>query len=214
MNQIIKSVFFNRFNVYSPSRNLFLSSVEVKARCYCDQKEDKNNFNDSLNKSDRPINKSDTDELVQPGLESRYKVFHDEDAPILLDVYAEKMLEETDVPETVEEFHGLSLEPRSRRHMTAIAQIVRRMFKKKRNESDIIPRIEGEGSSTWIALDLGNIALHIFSPDARTFYDLETLWSVGTEYDSLSNTADDPLVALLKKHSITLHEVSSKGQLL
>lgn len=114
MNQIIKSVFFNRFNVYSPGRNLFLSSsrfcVEVKARCYCDQKEDKNNFNDSLNKSDRPINKSDTDESVQPGLESRYKVFHDEDAPILLDVYAEKMLEETDVPETVEEFHGLSLE--------------------------------------------------------------------------------------------------------
>lgn len=51
--------------------------------------------------------------------------------------------------------HIAIVSARSRRHMTAIAQIVRRMFKKKRNESDIIPRIEGEGSSTWIALDLG-----------------------------------------------------------
>lgn len=45
---------------------------------------------------------------------------------------------------------------RSFRHMLAIAQFVRRMFKKKRNSSDIIPKIEGENSREWIALDLGN----------------------------------------------------------
>lgn len=44
---------------------------------------------------------------------------------------------------------------RSYRHMLAIAQFVRRLYKKKRNSSDIIPKIEGENSKEWIAMDLG-----------------------------------------------------------
>lgn len=45
---------------------------------------------------------------------------------------------------------------RSFRHMLALAQFVRRVYKKKRYSSDIIPRIEGENSKEWIAMDLGN----------------------------------------------------------
>lgn len=44
---------------------------------------------------------------------------------------------------------------RSRKHMSGLADIVRRVFKKKRLPSDVIPRIEGEKSSDWMALDLG-----------------------------------------------------------
>jgi len=32
---------------------------------------------------------------------------------------------------------------------------------------------EGE---TWIAVDYVDVVVHIFSPDARTYYDLENLW--------------------------------------
>lgn len=39
--------------------------------------------------------------------------------------------------------------------MTALAEIVRKVFKKKRKSTDILPRIEGETSSDWMALDLG-----------------------------------------------------------
>lgn len=39
----------------------------------------------------------------------------------------------------------------------------------------------------------GNIALHIFSPEARIKYDLETLWSVGSQYDDISNIKEDEL---------------------
>lgn len=60
----------------------------------------------------------------------------------------------------------------------------------------------------------GNIALHIFSPGARSVYDLESLWSVGSEYDPLVNAPEDSLVSLLKKHEISFSDVNRKGELL
>lgn len=44
---------------------------------------------------------------------------------------------------------------RSYRHMLAIAQIVRKVYKIKCNQRDIIPKIEGETSKEWLAMDLG-----------------------------------------------------------
>ncbi|KAI4503783.1 hypothetical protein M0802_001186 [Mischocyttarus mexicanus] len=75
---------------------------------------------------------------------------------------------------------------KSRKHMSALAEYVRKIFKLKMNKTDIIPKIEGAKSEDWIALDLGNIALHIFSSRVREQYDLELLWSVGSEYDELT----------------------------
>ena len=46
---------------------------------------------------------------------------------------------------------------RSYRHMLAIAEYVRRIFKAKRHKYDILPRIEGEKSRDWMALDMGII---------------------------------------------------------
>jgi len=44
-------------------------------------------------------------------------------------------------------------------------------------------------------MDLGNIALHIFSARVRKIYDLETLWTVGPEYDDLTNITENELKA-------------------
>lgn len=67
--------------------------------------------------------------------------------------------------------------------MIGMAHFVRRVFKLKRKTNDIIPKIEGEKDKDWIAMDLGNIALHIFSKKARAHYDLESLWCLGDEYE-------------------------------
>lgn len=45
---------------------------------------------------------------------------------------------------------------RSQRHRAALAQFVRKLFKIKRQRGDILPKIEGEKSKTWMALDLGD----------------------------------------------------------
>lgn len=39
--------------------------------------------------------------------------------------------------------------------MKAIAQFVRIIYKKKMEKSDVIPKLEGENSKDWMALDLG-----------------------------------------------------------
>ncbi len=40
-------------------------------------------------------------------------------------------------------------------------------------------RTEGESGEGWILLDLGDIIVHIFSPEQRNYYKLEDLWSQG-----------------------------------
>ncbi|XP_066154223.1 uncharacterized protein K12H4.2 [Euwallacea fornicatus] len=92
---------------------------------------------------------------------------------------------------------------KSQRHMQAIAQLVRRVFKHKRYSTDIVPRLEGESSSDWMALDLGNIALHIFSKKARRIYDLDSLWAVGPKYDDEYNK-EEPISNLLQNQSFSL----------
>lgn len=85
--------------------------------------------------------------------------------------------------------------------MKAIAEFVRKLFKFKMSSNDIIPRIEGKQSTEWIAIDLGNIALHIFSQKARVKYDLETLWTAGWEYDRELNKPLDPLLEMYEKNT-------------
>ena len=44
-------------------------------------------------------------------------------------------------------------------------------------EQDILPHhIEGHRGGTWILQDYGDVVVHLFSPEAREFYDLDRLW--------------------------------------
>uniref|UniRef100_A0A1I8M8X8 Mitochondrial assembly of ribosomal large subunit protein 1 n=1 Tax=Musca domestica TaxID=7370 RepID=A0A1I8M8X8_MUSDO len=103
--------------------------------------------------------------------------------------------------------HMVICSGRSYRHMLATAEFVRRVFKMKRHKGDVLPKIEGEKSRDWMAMDLGNIALHIFSPKARETYDLESLWAIGVEYDREYNKPQDPLVELFESHSTLLADI-------
>jgi ribosome-associated protein len=40
-----------------------------------------------------------------------------------------------------------------------------------------LPRsVEGTGEGTWIVADYLDVVLHVFTPEARSFYGLEDLW--------------------------------------
>jgi ribosome-associated protein len=39
--------------------------------------------------------------------------------------------------------------------------------------------VEGLTNSGWIVIDLGDVVVHLFSPDQRNYYQLEQLWSKG-----------------------------------
>lgn len=40
---------------------------------------------------------------------------------------------------------------------------------------------EGELDSGWILLDMGDVIVHLFSPEERAYYDIERLWSQAVE---------------------------------
>ena len=57
----------------------------------------------------------------------------------------------------------------------AITDSVRDYVKKTTGEK--VYAIDGLRNAQWVAMDYGNIMVHIFLPEARAHYNLETLWA-------------------------------------
>lgn len=62
---------------------------------------------------------------------------------------------------------------------------------------------------TYLCIHLlaGNIVLHLFSKSTRAVYDLESLWALGPEFDPCLNQVEDPLAAIINKHSHYLSDL-------
>jgi len=82
---------------------------------------------------------------------------------------------------------------RNTRHLRSVAALINSLFKEKRYSSDPIPRREGENDANtgWTAMDMGNIVLHLLTQENREYYDLETLWTVGPEFDDKTKNIVD-----------------------
>lgn len=53
------------------------------------------------------------------------------------------------------------------------------IVKHLRNKNKVRGKVEGFPQDGWILVDYGPVLMHIFSPEKRTFYNLEELWSDG-----------------------------------
>ena len=62
---------------------------------------------------------------------------------------------------------------RSNRHVGAVAEQVIEALKQK-GYSDL--RVEGMPHCDWVLIDAGDVILHIFRPEVRSFYNLEKMW--------------------------------------
>ena len=62
----------------------------------------------------------------------------------------------------------------SSKHLQALSEILLDKLKKK-GINDC--RLEGRDSNEWKLIDAKDIIIHIFHPEKRKFYDLETMWS-------------------------------------
>ena len=67
---------------------------------------------------------------------------------------------------------------------TQINALVDSVEKKLSEEAEEQPlHREGYRGGTWVLLDYGCIAVHVFNGEARDFYDLERLWRDGKNVD-------------------------------
>ena len=62
----------------------------------------------------------------------------------------------------------------SRAHLGAIMEELTQRV--KRDKMPLL-HVEGTQHGQWIIVDCGDVIVHVFSEQARTFYDLEGLWS-------------------------------------
>jgi ribosome-associated protein len=64
---------------------------------------------------------------------------------------------------------------RSQRHVSSIAEHLARRLK----EAGYGTRpVDGLQSGDWVLVDAGDVIVHIFRPEVRSYYDLEGMWSV------------------------------------
>lgn len=62
---------------------------------------------------------------------------------------------------------------RSNRHVGAIAdQVIEEL--KAEGRRDL--RVEGQPHCDWVLIDAGDVILHVFRPEVRSFYNLEKMW--------------------------------------
>jgi len=74
---------------------------------------------------------------------------------------------------------------KSSTHVSAIADSVKDYV---RNQIRVKPfATDGYGNAQWIAMDYGDVIVHVFQPEIREFYKLESLWedAVIEEVDEL-----------------------------
>jgi ribosome-associated protein len=72
--------------------------------------------------------------------------------------------------------HMVIASGRSTRQVTAMAQKLAERIK----QGGFGPvRIEGLPAADWVLLDAGDVIVHLFRPEVRTFYNLERMWAFG-----------------------------------
>lgn len=69
--------------------------------------------------------------------------------------------------------HMIIASGRSSRHVAAMADKISSRIKQ---EGMGYPRLEGLPTADWVLIDAGDVIVHLFRPEVRSFYNLERMW--------------------------------------
>ena len=69
--------------------------------------------------------------------------------------------------------HMVIASGRSSRQVAAMAQHLAEKIKKETGRS---ARVEGLPVADWVLIDAGDVIVHLFRPEVRSFYNLERMW--------------------------------------
>jgi ribosome-associated protein len=72
--------------------------------------------------------------------------------------------------------HMVIASGRSTRQVAAIAQ---KLAEKVKQAGFGPVKLEGLPAADWVLLDAGDVVVHLFRPEVRSFYNLERMWAFG-----------------------------------
>ena len=67
----------------------------------------------------------------------------------------------------------------SGRSTRQVASMAAKLADKIKQETGRRVRIEGLPTADWVLIDAGDIIVHLFRPEVRSFYNLERMWNFG-----------------------------------
>ena len=65
----------------------------------------------------------------------------------------------------------------SGRSTRQVASMASKLAEKIKGELGRTTRIEGLPTADWVLIDAGDVIIHLFRPEVRTFYNLERMWA-------------------------------------
>ena len=60
-----------------------------------------------------------------------------------------------------------------------VASMAMKLAQKIKETTGRSARIEGMPAADWVLIDTGDIIVHLFRPEVRSFYNLERMWAFG-----------------------------------
>ena len=67
----------------------------------------------------------------------------------------------------------------SGRSTRQVASMAAKLSERIKAECGRSPRIEGLPTADWVLIDAGDVIVHLFRPEVRSFYNLERMWAFG-----------------------------------
>ena len=72
----------------------------------------------------------------------------------------------------------------SSRHVSALTD---RIIKKLALNNIKSVTVEGKDRSDWVALDAGDVIVHLFRPEVREFYNIEKMWGNASSFEVVTD---------------------------
>lgn len=67
----------------------------------------------------------------------------------------------------------------SGRSTRQVASMATKLADRIKSETGKAVRIEGLPTADWVLIDAGDVIVHLFRPEVRSFYNLERMWNFG-----------------------------------
>ncbi|PTQ13531.1 ribosome silencing factor [Sphingomonas oleivorans] len=67
----------------------------------------------------------------------------------------------------------------SGRSTRQVASMATKLVERIKAETGRTARIEGLPTADWVLIDAGDVIVHLFRPEVRSFYNLERMWAFG-----------------------------------